>query len=298
VVARVGGQPITADDVARIAGAQQIDPARARAIAVHDTLLARGAEARGLAASADARLAREGDLARRLLRHVLAEARTVALTEPEIQEASRRRWLEIDRPEGFRTVHAVVRLAASDDEGKKVRARVLAEAIHAAVLSVAERAPSLPLPEGGPLPAARIAAQSDPDPLSRAFRLAAQAAPVPEGLQVVVEPLPAVSAEGRLLTLGDESRLDPAYARAASALPARGALSPVVESSFGLHVILLLERTPALVLQGEARAARLRDDIVNERARAAEKRILAGQQARRSVEPDAAALLDLVRVDP
>jgi peptidyl-prolyl cis-trans isomerase C len=298
VVARVGGQPITADAVSRIARAQRIDPAEARAIAVHDALLGRWAESRGLGAPADARLAWEGELARRLLRQVAAEARATALTEPELDEASRRRWLDVDRPEGFRTVHAVVRLDASDDEGKKARARALAGAIRAAVLPVAERAASLPLPEGGPLPAPRIAAQSDPDPLSRAFRLAAQGVSVPEGLQVVVQPLPPVSAQGRLLVSGEEARLDPGYAGAASALSERGALSPVVESSFGLHVILLLERSPAVVLRGEARAARLRDDIVNERARAAEKRILAGPKAQRSVEPDAAALLDLVRVDP
>jgi peptidyl-prolyl cis-trans isomerase C len=72
----------------------------------------------------------------------------------------------------------------------------------------------------------------------------------------------------------------------------------VVASPAGLHVILLLERTPAVVLTGAARVARLRDDIVNERARAADRKLLAGLKPRASVTPDAAGLLALVTVEP
>jgi hypothetical protein len=48
VVARVGGEPIGADEVGRIARAQQVSPAEARHIVVRDTLFAREAASRGL----------------------------------------------------------------------------------------------------------------------------------------------------------------------------------------------------------------------------------------------------------
>jgi hypothetical protein len=296
VVARVGGRAITAGEVARIARAQHVGATEARDIAVHDALLALGAEARGLAETPDARLAREGELARRMLRQILAGARKVPPTETELAGAAARRWLEIDRPEGFRTVHAVVRFEPGDDDAKKARSRALAEAIRAAVLPVSEQAAAMPLPEGAPPPGPRISPSDDPDPLSSAFRRAVSTVAT-GGLVVQAEPLPPVTAAGRLLIPGDQY-VDEVFAHAATALPVRGALSPVVVSSFGAHVILLLERTPAVVLEGDARLARLRDDIVNERARAAEKQLLAGLKGQSSVAPDAAALLSLVAVDP
>src|SRR5262249_1125580 len=118
VVARVGGKDVTADAVARIARAQGVDAAPALEIAVRETLFARGAEARGLAGTSDVKLAREGDLARRTLRRVLAEARATPPTEAELRDAAERKWLDVDRPEGFRTVHAVVRFAPGDDDAK------------------------------------------------------------------------------------------------------------------------------------------------------------------------------------
>jgi len=295
VVARVGGQEIGADEVARIVRAQRVDAVRARDMVVRDALLARGAEASGLAESPVARLAWRGALARRVLARILADARALPFTDAELRDAAARRWLEVDRPEGFVTVHAVVRFDARADDTLKVRAHALAEAIRSAVVPIADRAGALPKPDGAAASNPRTAPRDDPDPLSAAFREAAMAVPT-GGLQVQVEPLPAVAADGRLLIAGD-GRLDEAFTRAATALPLRGALSPVVDSPFGAHVILLLERTPPVVLEGQARRAKLGDEIVNERARAVEKKLLADLGNRSSVAPDAAALLGLVAVD-
>ena len=133
---RPRGRPaISAGEVARIAAAQGVDVAKARDIAVRDALLASEAAARGLTESPDARLAWDGELARRVLRRVLAEARARPPTAAELDAAAARRWLEVDRPEGFRTVHAVVRYEVKDDDAKKARARAVAEAIRAAALS-------------------------------------------------------------------------------------------------------------------------------------------------------------------
>jgi hypothetical protein len=190
----------------------------------------------------------------------------------------------------------VVRLdPAKDDDAKKARAEVVAEAIRAAVVPVAAQASSMPLLDGAPATGPRIAPQDDPDTLSGVFRRVASAVPH-EGVEVVVEPLPPVAADGRLLIPGGDT-LDMDFVRAVIALPSRGALSPITPSNFGLHVILLLERTPPVVLAAEARRARLFADIVNERARAADKKLLARLQDRRAVMPDAPGLLDLVTVD-
>lgn len=297
VVARVGAIEVTAERVARIAAARGVGAASARELAVRDALLASAAAAQGLDAAADVRLTVDNELARRLLRKLLAEARAHPPTEPELEEAASRRWLDVDRPEGSRTVHAVVLVdPAKDDEPKQARARAVAEAIRAAALPVAERAATMPLVEGAPPPSARLTANDDPDPLSAAFRRAAATVPA-DGLTVRIEPLGTVAADGRLLAPGDQY-YHPDFARAAAGLPARGALSQVVASPAGLHVILLLERTAAQVLTGAARISRLRDDIVNERARAADKRLLAGLKARASVAPDATGLLALVSMDP
>jgi peptidyl-prolyl cis-trans isomerase C len=297
-VARVGGEDITASDVARIAAAQGIDASRALQIAVRDALFAREAGARGLADAPAVRASVDAELARRLLRRVVAEARAAPPTEEELAAAAARKWLDVDRPEGVRVVHAVVRFdPQKDDDAKKARAREVAEAIRAAVRPIAEQAAAVPLPEGAPAPNRRIAPQDDPDPLSGAFRRVASAVPH-DGVEVVVEPLPPVAADGRLLVPGNEAPLDRGFAEAAFALPARGALSPITASPFGLHVILLLERTPPSVLTGEARRARLLVDVVNERARAADKKLLARWQDLRAVAPDAPGLLDLVTVEP
>lgn len=288
---------VTADRVARIAAAQRVSISEARDIAVHDALLAQGAIARGLdrAPGFDRDVARV--LARAMLHRLLADARRAPPTDAELQAAASRRWLDVDRPEGSRVVHAVVRFdAAKDDDAKKAAARALAESIHAAVAPIAERAASMPLVEGAPLPSARQIPAEDPDPLSGAFRKAASAVPA-GSLEVVVEPLPTVASDGRVLGPGNEA-LDPTFSRAAAAIPARGGLAPVTLTSFGFHVILLLERTPARVLTGDDRAARLFSDIVNERARAAEKKLLATLRPQGAPSPDALGLIELPRVDP
>jgi peptidyl-prolyl cis-trans isomerase C len=297
VVARVPPLTVSAEQVARIAARRGLDPRAARDAAVSDAVLARGALDRGLDASPETQGRVSAELARRTLRRLLDEARATPPTEDEMRAAAERKWLDVDRPEGSRTVHAVVVIEQEKaNPAELARARAVAEAIHAAALPIAARAEAMPLVEGAPHPSDRLPPSEDPDPLSRAFRLAAAAVPT-DGFQVVVQPLDTVSAEGRILKPTGGAYLAP-FAAAAAALPARGALSPVSPSPAGLHVILLLERTPAQILTGEARALRLRDDVVNERARAASQRLLASLRPRAEIAAEAPGLLGLVNVEP
>jgi hypothetical protein len=296
-VARVGSIVITADLVARIAAAQRTSIEEARDAAVRDALFAQAALDRGLAQTREVDRQITAELARVMLHRVLAEARKAPPTEDELAAAAKRRWLDVDRPEGSRVVHAVVRCdPQKDDDAKKASARAVAEAIRAAALPISERASTMPLPEGAPLPSVRQRPSDDPDPLSAAFRKAAALVPS-RGLEVTIEPLPAAAADGRVLA-PNGGNLDTIFTRAAAAIPARGGLSPIVETNYGYHVILLLERTPAQVLQGEARTARLLADIVNERARAADKQLLARLRPGSGASPDARGLIELPRVEP
>lgn len=295
-VARVGDRGIGAESVGKIAAAQQITLAAARDLAIRDALFACGAEARGLDRSSDVVLSTRALFARRLLRQLRVDAELVPIAEEELMRAGERRWLDVDRPEGFRTIHALVRLDPSEPADKRARALELAASIRAAVLPLEKRAADLLLPvEGSPGEPKR----GEVDALAVAFQGAVEPfiKGAHDGLQVTAEFLPAVAADGRVLSPEGE-RFDAMFVQAATALGRRGEVSPVVVSSFGAHVILLLERKPALRLSPEERRALLRDDIVIGRARAAEEKLLAELRGGSARTSDADALLALVAMDP
>jgi peptidyl-prolyl cis-trans isomerase C len=287
LVARAGREEVTADSVARIARAQVIGPELARERAIRDALFAAEARARGLDASPDVERSVDALLARRLLQQMLVAADAQGpVTDEELRLATARRWLELDRPEGFRTVHAVVRVAAGADATTRARAEQVARAIRADVLSATAVAREHP----APVPARP--ADVEKDPAVEEFRRAAGAG-AREGLEVLVETLPPVAADGRMLTL-DGGNLDEGFARAAASLAGRGDLSEVVSTSYGAHVILLLERTPSSIVPAEERRSRVREEVLWSRASAARAALLEGLRRDVVVERSADALLVLV----
>lgn len=288
VVARVGGVDITTGTVARIAAAQEIPLARARDAAVRDALLAAGARERGLDDAL--RGASNAVLARRVLRQLLDDAaRAGPVTDEELRAATERHWLELDRPEGFRTVHAVVRLKDGADTATRDRARALAEAIRAAVAGARDIALRTRPPQPAP-------GRSPTDPAAKAFQQAARAVPA-EGFEIIAEPLPPITAAGRALA-PEPQQFDPDFSRAAAALAARGDLSLPIPSSYGVHVILLLERLPPSLVPQDERRRLVRDEVVSDRARVAYGELLAGLRGEPALAEGADALLSLVRIEP
>ncbi|MGK3981826.1 peptidyl-prolyl cis-trans isomerase [Sorangium sp. So ce136] len=291
LAARVGAIDIPVDSVARIAAAQRISPAQAADAAIRDALFA--AEARGRGLEQDPEVQREirAVLARRLLHRLKEEAESAGpVSDDELRLATERHWLDLDRPEGYRTVHAVVRLSADADEATRAKARALADGIRAAVVSAREVAlRSEP-------PRAAGTGHTPSDPAADTFISAAKGVAA-EGLEVVAQPLPPVTAAGRTLT-PEPQPFDVDFSRAAASLVARGDLSAPVTSSFGVHVIMLLERIPAQVVPVEERRVLVRDEVVTERARAAQAKLLEVLRREPRVVGGVDALLELVRIEP
>lgn len=299
MVARVGSLDIPAASVARIASAQKLDLRQAREAAVREALFANEGRARGLEADPSVRSVMQAALARRLINALHAEAkRAGAATDAELAEVTKLRWLDLDRPEGFRVVHAVVRLDQNASAARRKDALSIAEAVRRALdpLSSSPSASSEPS-KGASVEAGGGAASksSAGDPLIDEFTRIAGAVPH-EGFEVVVEALPPVTADGRVIDPSGAS-FDPDFARAASELGRRGELSPLTVSSFGVHVMMLLERTPARVVPIEERRERVRDEVVAWRARAAMNAILERSREDASVDRSVDALLALVPVD-
>jgi hypothetical protein len=125
-------------------------------------------------------------LARVLLERLRAENEARPVTDTEIREAVAQRWRDYDRPVSVRTIHAVVQFSA---EAEEPRARVVAEAIRAAVRDV-----------------------KDPAEFERAARAVAA-----DGFKVKVESLDPITEQGEIVTSGGGSVVE-SFARAAHAI--------------------------------------------------------------------------------
>ena len=164
------------------------------------------------------------------------------------------------------SVHAIVmRPKGKEAEELLPRARAFAEQIRAAVLQ----------------------AKTDDEMLSLASAKAMDSGK----LEVKVEALSPVTADGRV---PDGTSFDPAYVAGLFAIANVGDTSPVVESSFGFHVIRYVEALPEKRLSTDERRKLFGPEVNARRARAEIDRTLAALRASRevTVSPAAASILD------
>ena len=287
-VARVGGDAIRGDSVGRVAAAQGVDPKRARDLAIQDALLAEEARARGLDRRPEVDQSVQALLARRVLLELRSEAeRAGPVTDAELAEVTARHWLDLDRPEGFRTVHAVVILDAKADEAKRGRAAEVARAAAEAAAATRDAVAATAAP-----PLHGFESLPD-DPGAALFKAAAEKVPH-AGLEVKVETLAPVTADGRVLGAG---RYDPAFSGAAGALVRRGDLSPVTQGMSGLHVIMLLDRVPPQRVPADERRRLVHDEVITDRARAAQAALLDRRRQAVQIDRSVDALLAEVPVE-
>jgi hypothetical protein len=209
-------------------------------LAVSDAVLAAGARVR--LAPPTVRTVERAAGARAVLQALAEEAKAQgAPTEAELDEIRRERWVDLERPVAVRTTHAVVR---SDKPERAAEARRVAEKLGAAIASVTTGEELIRLAKAFPA----------------------------EGFEVRAEALPFVTADGRIFARTDQGLaarpggFDPAFAKGAHAVAEVGKLSPLVQSTFGYHFILLEERMPGVSTPRAELAALLEPEVLARRA--------------------------------
>ncbi len=256
MAARVGPDVIPLSLVTRVAAAQKVTAREALGHLIDDAVAANGARARGLASGPRASWLFTAARGRWMADRFMEEARQGGPpTDAEIVELTALHWRELDRPPAVRVVHAVVMPAKGANEAAVTRAKALAAELRSAVL---------PAKDG------------------EDFQARAKAVPHPPELNVVAQPLPPFVSDGRA-TEGDGGMV-PAFARAAHALMQPGETSAVVETSFGWHVIRLVERIPEQRMAAEARRTALGEEAFMHRARKATEARLVALRAGAAVE--------------
>jgi len=269
IAGRVGSVEIRAETIAKAAAAQGLSLEQARDRAIRDALFGLGAERERLGESTMIRPAVRARLARARLEKIDAEATQHPPTDAEVEEATAEHFYDLDRPEGFRVIHAVARISEKDDAAKKAKARAVAERVAAAVASVSD------------------AAEFE----KRAKEVAT------DGVELRVEKLDPVAADGRVLhPMGGEYVAS--FAAAAARLSTPGQKSSVIETEFGFHVMMLLEKTAEKRVPLEERRSVLKDEILATRARKATEALLEQARSERKVhiERSAYALIDGLQV--
>jgi len=275
IIATVGSLSIPEEAVVSVAKTQQIPPRRAAESEVRDALFAAAALQRGYEDFPQVSAALRGRLARARLETLQQKAAAAPITDAEVQEATAPHFLQLDRPEAFRVIHAVVMVTEKADPGERAKAKALAERI-----------------------AERVVSAKDADEFKARVESMDH-----EGFEVRIESLKPVAADGRIVDVAHPSSEDHgvlvAFSRAAARLAEPGQKSGVVATDYGFHVMMLLERTPPYVVALEERRRLLHDEILTERAKRMTKELV--EQLRNVshpvVERAADALVATVAVD-
>ena len=259
LVARVGGDAIPASLVASVAKAQGIEPRAAMQALVQDALAAEGARGAGYADDPDVRWAivsaRARLVAERLRKDALAKG---APTDAEVDELTARHWRQVDAPEAVRVIHAVVLYPRTRSPENDQRAHAVYDQLVAAE-------------EGA----------KDADDF------AARASAVPhDKVRVTVERLSALARDGRAVE--GEGAYDPGFSAAAFGIDKPGRTARV-ETSYGWHLIMLVDRVPAHTVPFEERRAMFAEEAQARRAHTAYEALLQELRARHPVEVSTAA---------
>jgi hypothetical protein len=261
IAARVGNEAIPASLVADVARVKGVTAREAMEGLVDDALAAQGGRAVGL----------EGDpsvgwpIVSAKARAVALRVRTDATakgpaTDAEIDEVTAQHWRQLDVPEGLRVIHAIALYPNPKKHTPEADAavRVTADRLAAAV--------------------AKATTPAEFESLAHAV--------VPENkVSTRVETL-VFAVDGR--SLDSNAVYQPSFVAPTAALHAPGD-KVRAESTFGLHVVQLVERLPAHRVPLSERRTMLEADAITFRARKAYEVLLTDLQQRYPVEISTAA---------
>lgn len=238
VAARVGAEVISVSLVQKVAADQHIPLREALRQLVDDAIAANAARERGLDRSLPTSWLLTAARARVTADRLVADAKAAGPpTDEEIRLLSERHWREVDRPPAVRVVHAVAQSGPDASPDARARARAVAEEILEAVRT------------------ARDAAE---------FEAKAKAVKHADSVNVVVQPLPAITEDGRSIEANEN--VDPKFASLAFSISALGE-TRMGETKFGWHVVRLVERIPEQRMDLDARRLAFGDAVHTERAR-------------------------------
>ncbi|AKU97185.1 Peptidyl-prolyl cis-trans isomerase PpiD [Labilithrix luteola] len=255
VAARVGAETIPVSLVAKVAAEQRVTPREALHRLLDDAIAANAARERGLDRSTPPSWRLTASRARLTADKLLAEAKLAGPpTDEEVAALSLDYWREVDRPVAVRTIHVLVKRPKELTPALEAQDRAFAETLRAEVLTATDEAE---------------------------FKAKAEAAPHPPGVEIVVERLPPFTATGAV-TEGPGQMVLP-FAQGAHAIANPGETSGIVETTFGWHIIRLIERLPEERMPMESRRVAFTDAAYARRAkRALDERLAALKKANSS----------------
>lgn len=255
-IVAVGRRMLTANELSLLCHDAGVPPDLFAERWATDSVIAEAARGGALHASRVHQVERSV-LARALMASLFESARSQGEpTERELETVRSEHWAEVNRPEASQTTHFVVMQRARQNTA---RAEALARALADAV---------------------RVARSSEQ------FKDIVDKYPT-DGLEVIAESLPPVTADGRSLRLEADGRVigegppfNAVFARAANLLQAPGQQSGLVHTEFGYHVILLERKIPPFKAGDESLKERFASEIHSRRAREAVEKSI--QDSRRT----------------
>jgi hypothetical protein len=252
-VANCAGQSFSVHQVREVARLQKITPAEAVKVLAEDARLAAEAKLNNAENTWQFRAKYRALLARRLLERWKQEAKKGEITPEELEQIRKQHWLQVDRPSSLRVIHAVSLVDPKEKGDKRERAESLARSW----LKAAEKATT-----------------------AEEFERTVKGVDA-KGASFKVERLEPFARDGRIVAESG-GKFDHAFADCAFAIKEGERLSAPCSTSFGVHVIFLMERLPGFRESDQKLRKLALEEILANRARTREtqeQQRLRGQHA-------------------